>query len=169
MPRKKKGSKKDKVGSNLLQLHRGKTPSNNNGRIEEVYLDCCGAKRWFRFDTLESSTRGLLRAVEIRDGEETGWTFSEPFDLDYDVPPYFELRERIRERLAQRDVALDPETGKLALLSDLLRAQIVGVDGEDGPELVVDGDAMSWEEFGALLSDLGGHGLRVEIVPAGEE
>lgn len=83
----------------------------------------------------------------------------------YGDAPWGEMRERIRHRLAERDVAVDPKSGEPRILRGLVRAHVVRADHEgDGPLLVVDDRKMSWPELGRMLGALEGWDIRVEIV-----
>jgi hypothetical protein len=98
----------------------------------EDYLDCTGKKRTFR---LQSYAGGMfLDATEVLDGEPIGIRLVMKMDLHGHLP-WGEMRERIRSRLAERDLAVDPDTRRLAILRGLVRAHIHrahDVD-EDGP------------------------------------
>jgi len=80
-----------------------------------------------------------------------------------------EMRETIRARMAERDVAVDPATGRLEILRGLVRAHIDSVpesheEDEDGPVLIVDDLKITWRELGEMLVGLDGWSLRLEIL-----
>lgn len=133
------------------------------------YLDCQGNKRTFR---LEAYAHGLfIHAVEVREGGYPGLRFVLPVKPG-EVPPWGELRERIRSRLCQRDIVPE-DRGELEILNQLVRAQIsdTGRSGErrDTPILYVDDMELTWEDLGRALMTYSGWGLRLEIRNCGEE
>jgi hypothetical protein len=83
--------------------------------------------------------------------------------------PWGAMRDKIRARLAERDVAIDPESGNLTVLRGMVRAHIHTAPGphdddDDGPVLVVDDRRMSWRELGQMLHAFEGWNLRLEIL-----
>jgi hypothetical protein len=75
----------------------------------------------------------------------------------------------IRSRLAERDVAVDPDTGKSTILRGLVRAHLHTMpeaheDDDDGPVLVVDDRRITWRELGRMLDGLEGWDLRIEVL-----
>ena len=137
----------------------------------EQHLDAQGRKRLFRLVESHGPLGSALEAEEIRDGEPTGWTFSIRFDPDVDVAPYGPLRDRLAERLAVRDVVRDPDTGLPQILDRLVRARIVAPLQPDAacPDVLVDGDRLTWEELGRTMMPYEGWGLRAELAAPGEE
>jgi hypothetical protein len=136
--------------------------------MEEDHLDCTGRLRRFRLFRYAAGM--FVQAVELSDGEPVGLRIVLP--VDGDLPPWGELRDRIRARLATRDLARDPRTGELALLTRLVRAQLHDLDSREpaaSPRLVIDGMDVTWEELGRALRSLAGFGLRIEIHDPGAE
>ena len=132
----------------------------------DEYLDCTGRKRRFK---LEVYAEGLfLEAVELRDGEPVGLRFIMPMKPD-GLPPYGEIRDRIRKRLSQRDVVRDPQSGRLEDLHGVIRAQFDEYDDDHMPMLLVDDMRISWRDLGRLLERYNGWGLRIQICECGEE
>ncbi len=132
----------------------------------DEYLDCTGRKRRFK---LERYAEGLfLEAVELRDGEPVGLRFIMGMKPD-GLPPYGEIRDRIRERLSQRDIVRDSQSGKLENLHNLIRAQLDEYDDDRTPMLLVDDMRISWRDLGRLLERYNGWGLRIQICESGEE
>jgi hypothetical protein len=85
------------------------------------------------------------------------------------VLPWGLMREKIRTRMAERDVAVDPGTGRLEILRGLVRARIDTVpelhdEDEQGPVLIVDDRRITWRELGKMLVGLEGWNLRIEIL-----
>ena len=139
--------------------------------MEEYHIDCQGRKRLFRLSRFSCHTNEILQADEIRNGQPTGWHFNYVYDPETESPPYGEIRTKISERLATRDLARDPDTGDLHILNWMIRAQVSYKkdDREGGPDILVDGDLYTWSEIGRLLEPYEGWGLRIEIKETGEE
>jgi hypothetical protein len=131
----------------------------------ETHLDCTGKKR--RFVLAAYGGGSFLSATEILDGDATGMRFVMKAD-EHGHLPYGEMRDRIRRRLAERDVAVDPDTGELRILRERLRAGISQI-GDDGPVLVVDDRFVTWRELGRMLETYEGWGLELRILDATDE
>jgi hypothetical protein len=130
--------------------------------IIEEFLDCTGCIRRFRLSVYANGR--FLEAAEQREGGEPGLRFSLPTGAD-GVPPWGGMREALRNRLAQRDLARDPRSGRLEILTGVVRAQI-GFAGDEGagPPVLVDDLELSWVELGRLLASYEGWHLRIEII-----
>lgn len=133
----------------------------------EEYLDCTGRTRIFEVGLL--SHGAFLHAVEVREGVPSGMRLVLPVKPG-EVPPYGELRTRLRKRLAERSLVRDAR-GVLHLLQDSLRGQLAeGAAEEEGsPRVLVDDMELTWEELGRLLAPHVGFGLRLSVHDAGEE
>lgn len=93
----------------------------NDDQVDEDYLDCAGKKRRFR---LQSYACGMfMDATELLDGEPIGMRIVMKMDQHGHLP-WGQMREKIRARLAERDVAVDPDNGKLKILRVLVRAHL---------------------------------------------
>lgn len=128
----------------------------------EEFLDCTGKTRRFRLESYAGDT--FLSATEMLEGGAAGMRLVMQMDA-HGALPWGELRERIQSRLAERDVAIDPRTGKLRILRGLVRAHIDRADDEGaGPVLIVDDRRVTWHELGQMLDALGGWDLRLQIL-----
>ena len=139
--------------------------------MEEEHLDCQGRKRLFRLTERCFGPFAFLEADEIHKGQPTGWFFRLRYDPEQEMPPYYQLRRRLDELLATRDLVRDPATKRLQVMNHLIRLQ-VGYAEEpsvEGPPVIVDGEVISWREFGELLASYEGWGMRIQIVEEGEE
>ena len=138
---------------------------------EEHHLDSQGRRRLFRIEESFQPTGAWLEAVEVRDGAPTGWSFRMSFDPEVERPPYRELREKVQARLATRDLVRDPDAGRHEVMDLIVRARVLrpGGEGSAGPDLIVDGEPVTWEELGRAIEPYEGWGLRIEIVDGGEE
>jgi len=139
--------------------------------MEEYHLDCQGKKRLFRLRSYGGGMLAFMEACEIRDGSPTGWRFKHQWDRDTESPPYYQLRQKIAERLSRRDVVREPDGGELMVLDRVIRAQVSCAEDPDapGPDVLIDGDAVTWEELGQMLSSYERWGPRIEIREQGEE
>ncbi len=133
--------------------------------MTEDHLDCQGHARTFRLE--EYANHNWLEAVELRKGEHLGLRFVLPIELG-EAPPWGEIRDKIRARLSQRDIARGPD-GELRVLHNRIRAQLIGRTDEGTPLVFVDDLELTWNELGALLAMYEGSGLRIEICNCGEE
>lgn len=133
--------------------------------MTEDFFDAAGRKRTFE---LSAYANGLfLEAAEVRHGERTGLRFVLPIK---DVEPWGELRDKVRDRLSQRDLVRN-ERGELHELHRVIRGQIDDRDRDATglPVLLVDDLEVAWEELGRMLMSYSGWGVRIEIRGAGEE
>lgn len=131
----------------------------------DEYLDCTGKKRFFRLSLYAHGN--FFEAVELREGEPTGWRFVLPVEPTR-VPPWGEMRDKVREHLSRRDVVIDPK-GQLQILHRTIRAQIGDLDDDEMPVLLIDDLEISWEDLGRLLRSHTGWNLRIEIRDVSEE
>lgn len=137
---------------------------------DEYHLDHQGRKRLFRLRNYERGPFSFFEALEVRNGDPTGWRFAVHYDPESGIVPWAEIREKIRQRLATRDIVRDPDSGGLRVLANLIRAQVgCAKDARKGPPLIVDGETVTWREFGQLLSSYEGWGLRIQITNGGDE
>jgi hypothetical protein len=79
------------------------------------------------------------------------------------------LIERMRRRLAKRD--LDETPLGLQIAGQSVRGRIEWDDATYGvlPLVVIDGQEVSWEQFGKMLMSYEGWQFRMEILDRGEE
>ncbi len=131
----------------------------------ETFLDAAGRKRRFRLEVYGGGPLTFLSAREERTDGRLGLRLLTRFDEATENPPFGLLRDKIRARLATRDVVRDPDNGRLQLLTGQIRAQLTcDPDDPDGPPAVlVDDELLSWDELGDLLAGYEGFGLRVQV------
>ena len=70
--------------------------------MDEYHLDGQGRKRLFRLRNYERGWGSFLEAQEVRKGQPTGWRFAIHYSTETDIPPWGEIREKVRQRLATR-------------------------------------------------------------------
>lgn len=131
---------------------------------DEPFIDCQGKTRIFRWVTYGGGISTWLAAVEVIDGEPKGMKIREQFDEDRQEPPYYEVRGRIHARLAQRDIVRNPKEKKSwHVLTNQIRAQITSEPGSAGPILLIDGEEITWKEFGGIVETYEGWGFHVRF------
>jgi len=133
--------------------------------MTEDFLDCNGKTRVFRLGL--SVHEDFLQAMELKDGEPTGFRFFLEVEPDR-PPPWGEMRCKIRKRLSQRDLVRD-DKGELQDLHRLIRAQITDPRERSTPILLIDDMEVAWEELGEMLMTYAGWGLRIQICDSGDE
>ncbi len=156
-----------RFGERFLEVMAALDEVNQPGRgaSVETFLDACGQKRRFAMEIFGGDGATFLTAREQRDDGLPGLLLVERFDEGSQPAPRGALWDRIRVRLATRDLARDPDNGRLQLLTGDLRAQLT-TDPErpDGPPAVlIDDLRLSWEELGLLLSAYEGFALNVRV------
>lgn len=82
-----------------------------------------------------------------------------------------QLVERMRRSLAQRHLEFDEQFGQLHIAESTVRARIDSDADEDGqvPLLVIDGQQISWQQFGRMLMTFEGFQFKLEIRDKSEE
>lgn len=141
--------------------------SDDDGVMVDEYLDCAGKTRRFR---IEPFAEGLfLSAVELRDDPDGGGFRIVLPIADGELPPYGEIRRRIRERISRRDLVWNKQKRRWQVLRDTICLQVDDEDDEGTPMVLVDDTRMSWTELGKILKPYNGFGLRLQIVDAGDE
>lgn len=168
MSKSSNGPKTSRFGENLLlsmiAMEAAEDEQDDREVMEEYHLDCQGKKRLFRIQSYGGGVATFLTAQEILEDGDPGMRVLLRFNEETEPPPYFELRTKIEERLAVRDLIRDPDSGRLEALTGLIRASITSDRETDlAPMLVIDGEQVSWEEFGRLLTTYEGWGLHIRI------
>ena len=144
----------------------GTSTDNNDTEMTEEYLDCTGKRRTFRLAEIAGGL--FIHAHEVPKTDRAGLRFVVAARAG-ELPPWGEIRSRIRTRLAQRSLVHGPDG--LELLTDVIRGQIAeSEDKEDeSVSVVIDDLELSWAALGRLLRSHVGFGFRLEIHGAGEE
>ncbi len=135
------------------------------GGQNETFLDACGQKRRFLVEVFGGGASTFLSAREQRPDGGPGMRLSQRFDESLEQPPHGALRDKIRARLATRDLARDPDNGALQLLTGDIRAQLScdPAAPDDLPAVLIDDQMISWEDLGRLLSMYEGFGLQIRV------
>lgn len=133
-------------------------------------IDCSGQTHQFHFQTRLLGNIVTLEAFELRDGNPGGYQFQMVGDSEGDLFALLgRLIEKIRRTLAIKHIA--DEGHGLQIVDLAVRGRIVWDDSEDGrvPLVVVDGQDVSWEEFGRMLMAFEGWQFKLEIRDRSEE
>jgi hypothetical protein len=133
--------------------------------------DAGGAVHRFHFRVHLLGDRVAINVFEIDEaGNPGGYEFQALGDPEGDLFALMgQLIERMRRTLAQRH--LEEEGGRLHIADFLARGRISWDEEEDGrvPLVVIDGRAISWEQFGRMLMSFEGWQFRLEIHDKSEE
>lgn len=143
-----------------------------NIRFDQIVMtDCAGETHEFHFRTrLLGGSMVALAAFELKDGAPAGYQFEIIGDPENDLMSLLgRLIERMRRRLSVKHI----EQGKygLRIIDKTVRAQISSDLNTDErmPLLEIDGQEVTWEQFGRMLMTFEGWQFRMEIVDRCEE
>ena len=135
-----------------------------------VMTDCIGVAHEFHFRTRLLGSMVALDAFELKGGDPGGYQFQILGDPDDDL---LALLGRLVERMRRRLVITHLEESELGLqfADQTVRARIECDETMDErtPLLVIDGQKISWEEFGRMLMSFEGWQFRMEIRDPSEE
>ncbi len=150
----------------------------NNGLVEEYGLDfehadfepvklkdARGVERIFEFDTFHFVSGVSLTAFELRDGERRGYEFKVMGAPECDLLELFgRLFQKMQRGLALRHLA-DGEGGLSIGDTHTARGRITcDLDRDERlPLVVVDGQELSWEQFGSMLMSYEGWQFKLEL------
>lgn len=132
--------------------------------------DASGQPHVFHFRHSVCPVGLTLEAFEIKKGNPGGYEFQVLGDFEADPLALFtKLYERIKRELARTHLRKDA-TG--TYVKDMeVRAQITWDDEEDGevPTVVIDGQEISWRQFGKMMMCFEGWKFKLEIFDKSEE
>ena len=135
-----------------------------------VMTDCAGEKHEFHFRMRLHGSVMALDAFELKTGAPGGYQFQILGKPD-DEPLLLlgSLIERIRRNLSVRHLV--PSEHGTQIADRTVCGRIEWDESEDGrvPLLVIDGQEVSWDEFGRMLMSFEGWQLRVAIRDRSEE
>ena len=136
-----------------------------NCRFDEIAMtDCAGMVHDFHFRTRLMGAIVALDAFELKDGEPAGYQFQIIGEAGDDLFSLLgRLVERIRRKLSAKYLVQTEHGPQIADLT--VCAQIDWDAAHDGrvPLLVMDGEEVSWDEFGRMLMTFEGWQFRMEI------
>ena len=132
--------------------------------------DCGGQAHEFHFRARLLGTMVALEAFELKDGTPAGYQFQMLGEPEGQLLSLLgRLIERMRRRLAKRD--LEQTDLGLQIAGQSVSGRIESDDDTDGllPVVVIDGQEVSWEQFGRMLMSYEGWQFRMEIRDRSEE
>jgi len=142
-----------------------------NFRFDQVVMiDCAGEPHEFHFRTRLLGSMVAVDAFEVKREEPAGYQFRIVGDPDNDVLSLLaRLVERMRRTLSVKHLV--PSEHGLQIAEQTVRARIAWDERQDEhmPLLVIDGQEVSWEEFGRMLMTFEGWQFRMEIGDPSEE
>ena len=132
--------------------------------------DCTGEVHEFHFRTRLFGPGVALDAFELRDGHPAGYQFQIISDPEDDLLMLLgRLIEKIRRALSTKHLT-NGDLG-LQIADRVVRGRIEWDDAHDDrvPMLVIDGQEVSWEEFGHMLMSFEGWQFQLNIHDKSEE
>lgn len=143
-----------------------------NHRLEPIGItDCTGVTHQFHFQTRLLGNIVALDAFELREGNPTGYEFQMVGDPEEDLFALLgRLIEKIRRTLSIKHITEDERHG-LQIADQTVRGRIESdcSETERMPIVVVDGQEISWEEFGRMLLSFEGWQFKLEISDPSDE
>jgi hypothetical protein len=142
-----------------------------HAKFEPVGLpDCTGKVHEFHFRTRLFGPGVALDAFELRDGHPAGYQFQIIGDPEDDLLALLgRLIEKIHRALSTKHL-IDGDLG-LQIADRVVQGKIEWDDAEDGrvPLLVIDGQEITWEDFGRMLMSFEGWQFKLNIADKSEE
>ena len=144
----------------------------DNSRIAPIRLeDSDGREHEFHFTTHLFGDKLALNAFEVKDGAREGYELQLIGDPEEERFKLLGLLvQKIRRALATRHIQKDPRFG-WQIVDQCVRGQIES--DPDQPErmplLLIDGQSISWEEFGRMLMTFEGWQFRLNLLDRSEE
>lgn len=134
--------------------------------------DCTGEEHQFHFVTRLLGNMVTLEAFEVQDGDRSGYQFQIIGDPDANMFTLLGLMVgRIRKALSVKHIK-DAGDGHGLQIADMVvrgRIESGNSDGFPVPSIVVDGQEISWEDFGRMMSSYEGWQFKLEIRDRSEE
>jgi len=142
-----------------------------NIRLEPIEIaDVAGDKHLFHFRTHLLGGIVSLRAFELRDGDPSGYEFQLVGNPAEDLFALLgRLIQRIRKALSVKHIA-DGEHG-LQIVDQTVKGRIecdLSAD-ERAPLMLIDGQEVSWEKFGRMLTSFEGWQFKLEVFDPSDE
>jgi hypothetical protein len=133
-------------------------------------MDARGVVRRFHFVTRLLGDRVALDAFELRGGRRFGRGFQMIDDPEVDL---FDLKRRLEERMRRalgRTHLRESHLG-LQIADETVRAEIYSDPAADHrqPLLIIDGQEITWSDFGRMLMTFEGWSFKLEIKDPSEE
>jgi hypothetical protein len=117
------------------------------------FTDVDGKKRVFEFKSFPCPTGFVYEATEIQDGEPKGMRFSVLGTENEAEVWRYKLEEKLKKALKVKDIEYHKDSCTWVPRGSVIRGQITW-DPEAGgqvPLVLVDGNEITWEEFGKTM------------------
>ncbi len=144
----------------------------DNSRIDPIRLvDSAGQEHEFHFTTHLFGDKLALNAFEMKEGVRDGYEFQligDPEEERFKLLGL--LMQKIRRALVSKHIQLDPNFG-WQVVDQCVRGRIDSDPDqpERKPMLIIDGQNISWEEFGRMLMTFEGWQFRLNLLDRSEE
>ena len=145
----------------------------DNTRLQPIGIaDCTGEMHLFHFVTRLLGNMVTLDAFEVQDGQSTGYQFQMIGGPEEDMFALLgRIVERIRKALSVKHINDAGDGHGLQIIDRTVRGKIECGYSEDDTALsvIIDGQEISWQEFGFMLSTFEGWQFKLEIRDRSEE
>lgn len=140
-------------------------------RLEPIEItDCDGVSHQFHFATRLLGHIVTLDAFELKDGQQAGYKFQ---IIGYPEEDQFALLGRMIERIRKAlSIKYINDDGHGVQIADMMVCgRFEGDMSQDTymPNVVVDGQEMSWTEFGRMISSFEGWQFKLEFLDRSDE
>jgi len=145
----------------------------DNTRLQPIRInDCAGESHQFHFVSRLLGNIVTLDAFEVQDGDRAGYQFQIIGDPEEDMFAMLgRMVEKIRKALSVKHIKNAGDGHGLQIADMTVRGRIECDLSEDirMPCVVVDGQEISWEDFGRMISSFEGWQFKLEILDRSEE
>lgn len=142
-----------------------------NVRFDQIMLtDCAGEAHEFHFRTRLLGTMVELSAFELRQGSPGGYQFDIIGDSQGDLMSLLgRLVERIRRGLSVKHLEQTKHGLQIADMSVCASISSDLNENERMPLLTIDGQEVTWDQFGRMLMTFEGWQFRMQIADRSDE
>lgn len=142
-----------------------------NVRFDQIMMtDCAGEEHEFHFRTRLLGAMVVLSAFELREGNPGGNQFEIIGDPEDDLMSLLgRLIERIRRGLSVKHLEKSEHGLQIADMSVCARISSDINTDERMPLLTIDGQEVTWDQFGRMLMTFEGWQFRMQIAGLSEE
>jgi hypothetical protein len=122
--------------------------------MNETHTDFAGRTR--HFVTRLDETPGGLRAEAVETGKVDGYRFKVVAPSGATGQALWALRQKMSSILNVRHIERENGHRTWSMTHDVLRGRITSSKDSEEPTLIVDGQPLSWEDVGRMLSSYEG-------------
>jgi hypothetical protein len=145
----------------------------DNAQLQPIGItDCVGELHQFYFVTRLLGHMVTLEAFELKEGQRAGYEFQIIGDPEEDLFTLLgRMVGRIRKALSVKHIADHGDGHGLQIVDMMVRGRIESDLSEDVylPCVVIDGQEISWDEFGHMVSTFEGWQFKLEILDRSDE